>query len=245
MHPVLIELGPVTIYVYGFFIAAAFFAGMLFTRREAGLQGLDTALLPELGFQVLLSYLAGARFLYVLAHPGLFADQPLEALMLWNGGLMFQGGAVAAALAAAACLRGYGQPLRSWADAAAPGLALGLSLAGLACLTAPCIRTPDAAMPWLAMQTTEQAFEGLSPVHLAQVVTGLTVFVLVQELKPLLPGPGRIFGFCLTCASLFWFFSNLLDPITALQPALFHLNQTMAVSSTLLGLWLLIGKRRS
>ncbi len=245
MHPVLIELGPVTIYVYGFFIAAAFFVATLYTRREAGLQGLDTALLPELGFQVLLCHLAGSRLLYVLAHPWLFANQPLEALMVWKGGLMFQGGAVAAALAAAACLRGHDQPLRSWADAAAPGLALGLSLAGLACLSAPCIGSPDAALPWLVLQTSEQAFKGLSPVHVAQVVTGLAVFVLVQELKPLLPGPGRIFGVCLTCASLFWFFSNLLDPIAALRPALFHLNQTMAASSTLLGLWLLLGHRRS
>lgn len=245
MHPVLIELGPVTIYVYGFFSAAAFFAGTLYTRREAGLLGLETSLLPELGFRVLLCYLAGARLLYVLAHPGPFADQPLEALMVWKGGLMFQGGVVAAALAAATGLRGHGQPVRSWADAAAPGLALGLSLAGLACLTAPCIRTPDATMPWLVMQASEQAFKGLSPVHVAQVLTGLAVFVLVQELKPLLPGPGRLFGVCLVCVSLFWFFSNRLDPITGLQPALFHLNQTMAVSSTLLGLWLLLGQRRS
>ena len=81
MHPVLIELGPITIYSYGFFIAAAFLAGISRATYEAKTYGLDYRLVSDAAFYVILTSIIGARFFYILINPTYFAAHPLEMLI--------------------------------------------------------------------------------------------------------------------------------------------------------------------
>ncbi len=92
MHPILIEFGSITIYSYGFFVAAAFLMGLAIAAWQAKLNGLDYSLVPDLGFYLILGAIVGSRLLYVLIHPEYFWENPLYILQFWKGGLVFLGG---------------------------------------------------------------------------------------------------------------------------------------------------------
>ena len=48
MHPILIELGPLRIYSYGFMLAMSFFAGILLAGRRAERRGVPREIIQDL-----------------------------------------------------------------------------------------------------------------------------------------------------------------------------------------------------
>ncbi len=76
MHPVLIKIGPITIYTYGFFIASAFLLALGYVSREARKQYLDTKMVSDVGFYIIISGILGARVLYVLMNLKYFFKPP-------------------------------------------------------------------------------------------------------------------------------------------------------------------------
>ncbi|MFN2268090.1 MAG: prolipoprotein diacylglyceryl transferase, partial [Desulfonatronovibrio sp.] len=153
MHPVLIEIGPISLYSYGFFMAAAFLLGMAWTMREAGIKGLDRRYVQDIGFYVILGGLIGARLSYVAAYQDIFSGDPLGVLKFWKGGFLFWGGAVLAALLMILYLYRKSQSILSWLDAAAPGTALGLSVGWMGCLASGCAYGKVSDLPWSIMPT--------------------------------------------------------------------------------------------
>ena len=61
MHPILFNLGPVTIYTYGVLLAAAYLLGLWLAARRARLAGLDGNKVLDLGIWVIIAALVGAN----------------------------------------------------------------------------------------------------------------------------------------------------------------------------------------
>src|SRR3990172_9409795 len=100
MHPVLIRIGPLTIYTYGFFVAVGFLVGLYLAVRQAKKEGISHDRIADLGFYILLGAIAGSRLLYVLLNIEQYLKSPLDIFKVLEGGLVFYGGLIAAVLLA-------------------------------------------------------------------------------------------------------------------------------------------------
>jgi len=91
MLSVLIKIGPVTIYSYGFFLTLAYIAGTFILWREGKRQGYQVEKLLDLSLIALVAALLGGRVYFSLSHLNLLQENFLSALAFWEGGLSFYG----------------------------------------------------------------------------------------------------------------------------------------------------------
>ncbi len=209
MHPILIDIGPVTLYSYGFFIAAAILLGLGLSMKEARRKNLNHKLIPDLGFYLILGALAGSRLLYVLLNPLYFLENPLQIIQFWKGGLVFVGGAIAAGLIAWLYLNKKKEPFRKWLDAFAPGIAAGQALGRIGCIMAGCCYGKQCSLPWSVTFKNPNSLAPLnSPLHPTQLyhsLSGLIIFILLIAAKKKVRQPGQLFALFLMLYALFRF----------------------------------------
>ena len=98
-----IELGPLTIQVWGLLVALGMLAGLIFGARLVKKQFLSVEVFLDLALYSVLGAFIGARLVHVsLYQPGYYGAHPLEILKVWQGGLSslggFSGGLLGAAL---------------------------------------------------------------------------------------------------------------------------------------------------
>jgi phosphatidylglycerol:prolipoprotein diacylglycerol transferase len=138
---------------YGLAIALGFAVGVVLAVRQARREGLDAGALLDLLFWILVSGILGSRLVFVLVHAGEYArlcagsgPQPFgrvlsdcaAPLRIWQGGLVFYGGALAATAVTAWFARRQRWSFGRVADLLAPSLALGHAFGRLGCFFAGC-----------------------------------------------------------------------------------------------------------
>jgi len=96
MHPILLKLGPFTVYSYGAFVALGFAAATFLIYRRAASFHIDKDNIIDLVILMLVAGVAGARLLYVLLNFGYYRANPFEIINLSKGGLVWYGGFLAA-----------------------------------------------------------------------------------------------------------------------------------------------------
>ncbi len=125
--------GDAAVSPHGIGIAVGFLLGAKLMLPRAEKRGLGhryvdnvSESVQELLVRAAIGAIIGARLFFVLTHTDIYADDPLSAFRLWEGGLTFLGGLFGAVVAAYPVMirRGY-RPLQVL-DSAAPGIALGL-----------------------------------------------------------------------------------------------------------------------
>jgi len=164
MFPIFLSLGPIQIRTYGVLVALGFLAAV-FTGRWLGRQrGIPDAFMLDLGAVCIAAGLIGARFLYVLLNWPYFQEHPLHVFKIWEGGLVFYGGFILAALAAAWWTRRAKLPIGDVADVSAPAVALGQAIGRLGCLMAGCCYGKPTACAWAV---TFQHSDALAPLGIA------------------------------------------------------------------------------
>lgn len=132
MHPVILELGPFSVRAYGLALAVSFMFGSWLALRRGVRRGLPEGDLLSLFWWIVIASVIGARLHYIIVHPDHFAG-PLDALRIWEGGLIHYGGFAAAVAASWVYLRKRGLPFLVAADAVAPSLALGEGITRIGC----------------------------------------------------------------------------------------------------------------
>lgn len=105
MQSVLFSLGNFAVHSYGVCMAAGILSAHCVLLRLGRRGAIPAEKLGNLVVLLVFSGLAGARAFYVVEHWAWYRSDPLSALRLWEGGLMFYGSIVAgAAVLAAWCL---------------------------------------------------------------------------------------------------------------------------------------------
>ena len=129
-----IQLGPVTIQVWGLFAAVGVVAAVWFALREAKRRGLDAARFERLVLWMIVWAFLGARLLHVLAYePTFYAAQPWEIPKIWHGGLSSFGGFLGAAVSFFWQMRRHPLPLLKTADVLTIATPLGLGCGRIGC----------------------------------------------------------------------------------------------------------------
>lgn len=170
MHPILIKIGPLTLFTYGFFLALGFVTAIWVAGREARRLGLPVGRFYDLCFYIIIASLVGSRLLYVILEPEKFLKEPLKIFAMWEGGLVFHGGLIAALAVAFWYMRRHGLPWRATFDALAVGMPLGQTLGRIGCFMAGCCFGAPTDLPWAVTFTHPETLCPLRvPLHPAQL----------------------------------------------------------------------------
>ncbi|MFW6415309.1 MAG: prolipoprotein diacylglyceryl transferase [Thermodesulfobacteriota bacterium] len=209
MHPILIEFGSITIYSYGFFIAAAFLLGLGIAAWQARIKGLDYSLVPDLGFYLIIGAIVGSRLFYILIHPQYFWEHPLYIVQFWKGGLVFLGGAILAAVIGLVYLHHKKQPFWDWADAFSPGIAAGQAVGRIGCLMAGCCYGKTCSLPWALKFTNPDSLAptgiALHPTQIYHSLAGVITFSLLLFFRKKLQSSGQLFALFMILYGIFRF----------------------------------------
>ena len=128
IDPVLFELGPLTVHWYGVIIGLGAFLGYLLANHEAKRRGLSPELFADLLLYAIPLAIVGARLYYVIFRWEQFADNPLRAFAIWEGGLAIHGALIAAVITTLVFAKKRGVSFWKIADIAAPSILLGQAI---------------------------------------------------------------------------------------------------------------------
>jgi phosphatidylglycerol:prolipoprotein diacylglycerol transferase len=137
VHPVLIEIGRLKIYSYGFMLALSFWMGIFIAAKRAEKRGIAQDHIYDLSIVLILASVIGSRTLYILTHREDYHSF-LDIIALWQGGATFYGGFLLALTGAIVFLRKKKLSFFSTADACAPAIAIGLFFTRIGCFLSGC-----------------------------------------------------------------------------------------------------------
>ncbi len=128
------SVGPLTLHTFGLFVALGLFVGTVVFVRHVHRSGVPTADLERLAWWIVLFGMVGARLMYVLTHPSGYLSRPWTIVALWQGGLEFAGGFIAATAVVLLWLRRHRDiPGLVVSDGVVLGLAVGLAIGRIGC----------------------------------------------------------------------------------------------------------------
>ncbi len=185
IDPVLFQIGPIAIRWY----ALAYIAGLIggwrwvaYLNRRAGTP-LAPAQLDDLLFWIAIGVIVGGRVGHVLFYGFTFyLHNPLEALMVWRGGMSFHGGMLGVVVAMIWYARKHGLSVYGVSDLISPGVPIGLFFGRVANFINGELFGRPADVPWAMVfpmggpaprhpsQLYEAALEGLVLLALLNVV---------------------------------------------------------------------------
>jgi phosphatidylglycerol---prolipoprotein diacylglyceryl transferase len=127
-------LGPLRLHTFGLFVMAGIAAGVVVAGRRNERYGIPRSDTERVGITLVVVGLIGARLAWVVTHRKEI-HSPIDVIAVWNGGLQFSGGFVAAILLAPFITRSWPR-VQKWAllDGAILGLAIGQCIGRFGCI---------------------------------------------------------------------------------------------------------------
>ena len=149
MKPILFSFGAIHLYSYGFSIAIGVLLSLFLMKRRALKEGFPG---PEevfdMAFAVLVWGFLGARLFYVIQNFSYYMTEPLKIFAVWEGGLIFYGGAIAACLGFGLAGRKKRWPFWKTLDFFVPYVALAHAFGRIGCFLNGCCFGKACALPW-------------------------------------------------------------------------------------------------
>lgn len=129
-----VHIGPLTLYVWGFFVALGILVGLQIAHWYAKRQNLQEQVVVDAVIWGIIGGLLGARLGYALFYnPALFIAHPFQLIALWDGGMSMAGALLGAIFAIVLYLRKKQVPVLSYLDALTFGLPLGYGCGRIGC----------------------------------------------------------------------------------------------------------------
>lgn len=215
MFPILFHIGPFTLHTYGLFVALGFILAMNRMKREFDREGIPIPLVDKLALILILTGLLGARVLYFGLN--LFRDlinDPLLFFRIWEGGLVFYGGFLAALVVANLFSKKHEIPALTLTDALAAPLLLGQALGRLGCFSAGCCygkeTTSILGVVFTHPETLALKYAKLHPTQLYSSLGDFVLFGLTLLLARRSPKRGVLTSFYLVGYGVFRFLIEFL-----------------------------------
>ena len=256
--PVAIQLGPVGIHWYGLTYLAAFglflWLATLRTRQPQFAQaGWSRRDVEDMLFWGVLGVVIGGRLGYVLFYkPGYYAANPIEALMVWKGGMSFHGGLLGVIAALALYARQRGRAFFEVMDLIAPCVPLGLAAGRVGNFINGELwgRAADPSLPWAMVFPQSGTAIARHPSQLYQVaLEGVLLFVLLWLYARRPRALGQVSGAFLVGYGVLRFVAEFFrEPDRFLGPLALGMSmgQWLCVPMVVAGvaIWLLAGRAK-
>ncbi len=167
MHRVLFNIGNLTVYSYGVFLALGFIAATIVARQRLAETFRNPDIILDLVLAAVVGGIVGARLCYIIGHWSYYMANKGEILKLNMDGLVFYGGLLLGFVLAV--LVGRWRNVRFWEVMDLGGLSvpLALGIGRIGCLLNGCCYGKQTSLPW---GITYPATTGLAgPRHPTQV----------------------------------------------------------------------------
>jgi len=183
MHPVLVEIGPITIRFYGLMYVIAFVVGFLLVRREVVRKRIDLSSegLLDLFLWTIPMAIIGARLYYVVFQWSYYSAHPIDIVKIWEGGLAIHGGVIAGAITVYVFCRAKRLSFWHLSDALVPSLILGQAIGRIGNLMNGDAHGLETSLPW-GIQFPADVPAGLKLVDGAWVRAGPTHPTMIYEM---------------------------------------------------------------
>jgi phosphatidylglycerol---prolipoprotein diacylglyceryl transferase len=256
MKQVLFRIPGLNLPVYGFglMVVLGFYVALVVAVRRCRTEKLDPAVIYDLAVWMLVGGMIGARLFYVVEYWGERVHTFAQVFKLWEGGIVFYGGAIGgfAALFLYRMVRPF--PLLATLDALAPSVALGSGLGRLGCFLNGCcfgdvcdipglgVRFPIDSPPWnverLRNMIPPDAVQSLPlhPTQLYAALDGLVLFLLLTAYFPLRRRDGEVFALWMIAYPVTRFLIELLRDDEAALGAGLTISQVVSVGLVLAGM---------
>jgi len=179
MYPVLFKLGPIVIHTYGALVALGFLIGIMLAVKRAGKENISPDIILDLSLYILISGIAGARLFEVIVNFNEYRTDLWRIFKIWEGGLTYYGGLIAAIIVAVIFLKKNKLPFWKIADIFAPSLAIGQAVGRLGCLSAGCCYGQPSDLPWAVTFLNSNSLAPLGiPLHPTQLYSSLGDFII-------------------------------------------------------------------
>lgn len=252
MNPILIELGPVSIYWYSVIILIAVLLGSAIFFKEAKKKGYDEEFLTDLIFYTIIFGILGARIYYVVFNLSYYLKNPFEIIAIWNGGLAIHGGIIAGIIWIIYYTKKHNKNFLKITDMVAPGLILAQAIGRWGNFFNSEAHGPAVAKETLEnMQIPDFVIEGMKindnyyhPTFLYESVWNVLGFILIIILrKKLKLRTGVITGIYFVWYSVCRFFIESLRT-DSLMLGPIKVAQLVSIILFLLGILLVFYKRK-
>ncbi len=129
-----IAFGPITLYVWGMFVALGFLTGAFAAAQYAKSRGDDPKIIYDLAVWMAVAGMIGGRLGHVLFYEfPFYAAHPLEIFAIWHGGMSMFGGLIACGIVGIWFLRHRNVDVWRYVDTAAFGLPFGIAIGRIGC----------------------------------------------------------------------------------------------------------------
>ena len=210
MHPILLHIGIFNIYSYGFFIGLGLFVSSYLFLKKARIYGYDVSKLENLMFCLFIFGIIGARALYVILNFNYYSQNPLNIIKVWEGGLVFWGGFIAAFFAAIILLKKYKYSVIDIADILSPFVVLGHAFGRIGCFMAGCCYGKATDCKLGVVFTNEYSLAPLNikihPTQLYESVGNFVIFFILLWIFKKRTFRGQVLGSYLVIYPVFRFF---------------------------------------
>jgi len=246
MLPRSIDLGPVSIHLYGLIIATAIYIGWHLAKKRAHLHQISTKIFddPILLIPLVLSII-GARFYHVADNWQIYSTDPVTILYIANGGLGIWGALLGLFLGFAIVARVRKIDLLSTLDLAAPSILLGQSIGRFGNYINQEGFGPPTNAPWgVFIEKQYRPAEFLSSAHFHptffyEAVLDFIFVLILLKIAPNLKKKGQVFALYLIFYSVSRFISEFwrIDTWTVGEVKIAHL---LSIAAFLIGIYLFI-----
>jgi phosphatidylglycerol:prolipoprotein diacylglycerol transferase len=252
--PIAFSIGPVAVRWYGlmYLLGFALFLILGRLRTQDAWRGMRKEDVDDLLFWGVLGVIVGGRLGYVLFYkPGYYLEHPLEAFMLWKGGMASHGGIIGVVAVMWLWARAKGKSFLKVADFVVPLVPLGLAAGRIGNFINGELwgRAADPNVwPWAMI--FPQANDGI-PRHPSQLyqfaLEGVTLFVLLWIFSRKERAPGVVGAMFLVAYGVLRFiaeFAREPDNFLGLLALRLSMGQWLSLPMIAIGLVLLVMLQR-
>ena len=195
MYPDLFSIGP--IHTFGIFVTASFLLGILMALELGKSEGISPPQVIDISLVIIVSSLIGARLANVIFNISYYSDHPVEALRIWDGGLVFSGGVFLAIIVTAFYVRTHNITIWRAGDLWAPAVAFGQGIGWIGCFFVGCGYGKMMYLPWaVVFKDPESLAPVLVPLHPTQLyasMSGFIIFLIVLLIRSKRKFEGQVF----------------------------------------------------
>jgi phosphatidylglycerol---prolipoprotein diacylglyceryl transferase len=212
IDPVIFSIGPLSLRWYGLMYVIGFASSYLLVLYQLKKKKLRVTRseVDDLFFYLILGLIIGARLGYVLFYNlRFYVENPLEALVLWHGGMSFHGGFLGAAIAGYVVIRKKKLNFFEIGDLIIPTCPIGLAFGRLGNFINGELFGKPSDVPWamvfpqggLAARHPSQLYEGF--------LEGLVMFVILWIYKDRKKRDGDVLALFLILYGVFRIFCEI------------------------------------